>query len=276
MGFIYKLTFPSEKSYIGQTIRPIHERLKEHQLPSSNCVAVYNAIQKYGWENVKIDWYECPDEDLNFDEELLVEEMGTLAPGGYNLMEGGGSKGRPSEETKQKMSEALSSEKNPMYGKTGEKHHMFGNTLSDEHKQKISEAQSGEKNPMFGKEHAEISKQKMSEAKSGEKNPMFGKEHTEKTKQKMSEAKSGEKNHMFGKEHTDESKKKISKALSGEKHHASKRVYQYTLDGTYVDSYGSSEEAARALGKTNGSNISMCARGKRKDAYGFKWSRELL
>ena len=106
MGFIYRLTFPSKKSYIGQTIRDIHKRLEEHQYASSSCVAVYNAIQKYGWENVKIDWYECPDEDLNFDENLLVEEMGTLAPGGYNLMEGGGSKGRPSEETKQKMSEA--------------------------------------------------------------------------------------------------------------------------------------------------------------------------
>ncbi|AGE52917.1 GIY-YIG catalytic domain-containing endonuclease [Paramecium bursaria Chlorella virus CZ-2] len=218
MGFIYMLTFPSEKSYIGQSIRDIHKRLEEHQLPRSKCVAVYNAIQKYGWENVKIDWYECPDEDLNFDENLLVEEMGTLAPGGYNLMEGGGSKGRPSEESKQKMSDAQS----------GEKHHMFG------------------------------------------------KEHTEKSKQKMSGAKSGEKCYMFGKEHTEETKKKQSEANSGEKNSTSKKVYKYTLDGTYVDSYASGGEAARALGKTYGTWISACARGDRKDAYGFKWTRELL
>ncbi|AGE49907.1 GIY-YIG catalytic domain-containing endonuclease [Paramecium bursaria Chlorella virus Can18-4] len=231
MGFIYKLTFPSDKSYIGQTIRPIEERLKEHQYASSNCVAVSRAIQKYGWENVKIDWYECPDEDLNFDEELLVEEMGTLAPGGYNLREGGGATGKPSEESKQKISEALS----------GEKAYWYGKTLSDEHKKKLSDAN-------------------------------LGKKHTEESKQKMSDAKSGEKNHFYGKEHTGETKQKMKEAKTGEKNHNSKRVYQYKLDGTYVDSYDSGGEAARALGKTDGSLISKCARGKQPSAYGFKWS----
>ena len=37
MGFIYMLTSPSGKSYIGQTIRPIGKRLTEHQLQSSKC-----------------------------------------------------------------------------------------------------------------------------------------------------------------------------------------------------------------------------------------------
>ena len=118
MGFIYMLTFPSEKSYIGQTIRDIHKRLEEHQWPNSKCVAVYNAIKKYGWEKVKIDWYEVPNEDLNKHEELMVEVLGTLSPGGYNLREGGGSKGRPSEETKEKISESMTGEKNHMFEKT--------------------------------------------------------------------------------------------------------------------------------------------------------------
>jgi len=240
MGFIYRLTFPSKKSYIGQTIRDIHKRLEEHQLPSSNCVAVYNAIQKYGWEKVEKEWYEVPDEDLNFYEEMLVALLGTLSPDGYNLMEGGGSKGRPSEETKQKMKEA----------KTGEKNHNFGKTPSEE------------------------SKKKMKEAKTGEKNPMFGKTLSVETKQKMKEAQTGEKNHMFGEEHTEETKQKISESMTGEKNHASKRVYQYTLDGMYVDSFGSIEKAAQSLRKTNTSGISRCANPncKRKSAYGFKWS----
>ncbi|ABT13665.1 hypothetical protein MT325_M111R [Paramecium bursaria chlorella virus MT325] len=235
MGFIYRLTFPSKKSYIGQTIRDIHKRLEEHQLSSSNCVAVYNAIKKYGWEKVEKEWYEVPDEDLNFYEEMLVALLGTLSPGGYNLKEGGGN-GRPSEETKQKMKEAQTGEKNHMYGKTGEKH------------------------PLYGKEHTEEIKQKQREAKTGEKNPMYGK--------------TGEKNPMYGKEHTKESKEKMSKAQIGEKNHASKRVYQYTLDGMYVDSFGSIEKAAQSLGKTNTSGISRCANPncKRKSAYGFKWS----
>jgi len=189
MGFIYKLTFPSEKSYIGQTICDIHKRLEKHQYASSGCVAVRNAIQKYGWEKVEKEWYEVPDEDLNFYEEMLVALLGTLSPGGYNLKEGGGN-GKPSEESRQKMSEA----------KTGEKH------------------------------------------------PMYGKEHTEETKKKMSDA-------HTGKEHTN-----------------SKKVYQYKLDGTYVNEFYSSGEAARALEKNNGSKIRSCACGDRKTAYGFKWS----
>ena len=112
MGFIYKLTHKeSGKAYIGQTLRDIHERLKERQLSSSGCRAISGAIQKHGWENFGKEWYEVPDEDLNKHEEMLVALFGTLSPGGYNLVEGGGSTGRPSEETKQKMSEAHSGEK---------------------------------------------------------------------------------------------------------------------------------------------------------------------
>ena len=116
----------------------------------------------------------------------------------------------------------------------------------------------------------------MKEAKTGEKCYMFGKEHTEESKQKMKEVKTGEKNPMFGKEHTTDAKQKISKAQTGEKNHASKKVYQYTIDGIYVDDFGSCGEAARSLGKTDGSSISKCAHDKLKSAYGFKWSHEKL
>lgn len=125
MGFIYMLTSPSGKSYIGQTIRPIEERLRQHQFPSSKCVAILRAIQKYGWDNFEKHWYEVPDEYLNDHEELMVEVLGTLSPDGYNLKEGGGN-GKPSEEVRKKISEA----------QKGENHHFYGQTLSDEHKQK--------------------------------------------------------------------------------------------------------------------------------------------
>ena len=271
MGFVYKLTLKKEsrKAYIGQTIRDIHERLKEHQLPSSGCRAISAAIQKHGWENFDKEWYEVPDKDLNFYEEMLVALLGTLAPGGYNLMEGGGSTGKRSEETKQKMSEAMTGEKNPMYGKTGEKAFWYGKGHTEETRKKMSEAQSGEKHPMFGKEHAEESRQKMSEAHSG---MML----SEETKQKISKAQTDEKNSMFGKAHTEETKQKMSEAQIGEKNHNSMKVYQYTIDGTFIDSYASCGEAARALGKTYGASIGKCARGKQPTAYGFKWSQEKL
>ena len=130
-----------------------------------------------------------------------------------------------------------------------------GKTHTEEAKQKMSEAQKG-------KMRTEDHKQKLREAN-------LGKTHTEKTKKKMRET-------HTGKEHTEETKKKMSEAKTGEKNKTSKCVYQYTIDGTYVDSYGSSGEAARALGKTDGSSISMCARESCKSAYGFKWVGEKL
>lgn len=100
MGFIYMLTSPSGKSYIGQTIRTIEERFKEHQ-KDTRCVYIHKAIKRHGWENFEKDWYECPDEDLNFDEPFLIETMNTLSPNGYNLTEGGEG-GKPSKETLKK------------------------------------------------------------------------------------------------------------------------------------------------------------------------------
>lgn len=53
-----------------------------------------------------------------------------------------------------------------------------------------------------------------------------------------------------------------------------KRISQYTLDGRYIASYGSSEEAARAIGfPRNGGNIRTCARGEKgiKQSLGYIW-----
>jgi hypothetical protein len=57
-----------------------------------------------------------------------------------------------------------------------------------------------------------------------------------------------------------------------------KIVNQYSLDGEYIQSFPSAKAAATALGKitttSNGasSHISSVCRGKRKSAYGYKWS----
>lgn len=117
MGYIYTIKNKiNGKIYIGQTTNSIEKRFKQHQQTSSKCVAIYNAIKFHGWENFEKDWYECPDEDLNFDEELLVREMGTLAPYGYNLKEGGGN-GKLSEETKKRLAKLNSARRAICLGK---------------------------------------------------------------------------------------------------------------------------------------------------------------
>ena len=162
------ITSPKGKSYIGQTIRSISERFKEHQKDNSKCVAIYGAIKKYGWENFEKEWYECPDKDLNDHEELMIEVLGTLAPDGYNLKEGGDN-GKLSDETKQKIGDA-----------------HRGKYVSVETRQKQREAQLGKEGYMRGKTHTEETKRKMSEAH-------LGITRSEETRRKIGDASRGEK-----------------------------------------------------------------------------------
>lgn len=107
MGFIYKITSPSKKMYVGQTKKKVpQERWKEHCKPSSKkCVALKRAIDKYGAENMTFEEVEeCADELLNDREQHWIRELDTLAPKGYNLRSGGGVGETVSEETKEKIS----------------------------------------------------------------------------------------------------------------------------------------------------------------------------
>lgn len=51
----------------------------------------------------------------------------------------------------------------------------------------------------------------------------------------------------------------------------SKRVYQYTKDGSFVRSYASTREVQRRTGIPH-SNICACCLGKYKTMYGYRWS----
>lgn len=48
-------------------------------------------------------------------------------------------------------------------------------------------------------------------------------------------------------------------------------VLQYDLKGNFIREYRSAEEAARAVGVSDGSNISRCCRGKHRSIGGFQW-----
>lgn len=115
---------------------------------------------------------------------------------------------------------------------------------------------------------SEETKKKISKA-------LQGKTKSEETKTKMSEAQLGEKSYWYGKTKSEETKKKMSEARLGDKNPNAKKVYQYTLDGKYINSFGSCGEAGSSIGKSKGSgNIATCARGEQKKAYDFRWSYE--
>lgn len=172
--------------------------------------------------------------------ELEQFYIDTLKPK-YNINPLAGSRlgSRHSPDTLTKISEALSGNNHPMYGKT-----HSSDTLA-----KMSEAQKsvdrrGENHPMFGRTHSAETKALMSEAKKGEDNPMFGKTgenhhffgqtHSEDTLAKIS----GKNNHFFfGKTHTPETIAKISVAQGT-------AIYVYGSDGSLVNTFSSARNAA--------------------------------
>jgi len=103
-----------------------------------------------------------------------------------NLTNGGeGASGAVrSAEAKKRYSESKTGEKNPNYGRTGEKSHMFGVPKTEEWKKAHSER-------MSGRTHTEEQKKARSERMSGENNPNYGVPHTEEWKKAQSKRMSG-------------------------------------------------------------------------------------
>jgi len=120
MGFIYKITSPSGKVYVGQTIQRFEARMKSHRSKGSRCTAVRNAIKKYGDDKMVWDIIEeVPNELLDEREIFWIKELNCLSPNGYNLMSGGNVNREVSQFTKDNMSLAARSyafEKNGYVG----------------------------------------------------------------------------------------------------------------------------------------------------------------
>ena len=103
---IYILTSPSGKQYVGKD-SDLPSRVRDHLRGNSpRCPAIHDAIQKYGHEAFSVEIIRYPrisEDALNAVERWKIRHLHTLAPSGYNLVEGGEG-GNPSEETRQKMS----------------------------------------------------------------------------------------------------------------------------------------------------------------------------
>ena len=88
-GLIYKLDFPSGKSYIGLTTQALKSRLASHLSRSSKCPQVKKAIAKYGWSNVVVTvLVELPAHLLPEYEKKFIDIYDTYRRG-YNATPGG-------------------------------------------------------------------------------------------------------------------------------------------------------------------------------------------
>ena len=88
MGYIYILTAPNGKSYVGQTRRHPEKRLQEHA-KFGGARVIHHAINKYGVDNFDVDWIEVPDDELDAYEVKIIAKLDSMVPNGYNLTSGG-------------------------------------------------------------------------------------------------------------------------------------------------------------------------------------------
>lgn len=148
---IYKITNQvNNKIYIGQTVQPLHERLRRHASKYSMCRKLHNSIQKHGINNFIIEEIDTTDTQEKVDEleKFYIKTLNTIEAG-YNLKEGGAN-GLLSDETKEKISESLQ-----------------GHIVSEDTKQKLSLQNTGSNNPNYGLKRSDETKSKTSGALKG-------------------------------------------------------------------------------------------------------------
>lgn len=135
MTGIYKITSPSGKIYIGQSIDILKRKKNYSNKTCRGQVRLYRSIQKYGYKNHKFEVIEeCDMDQLNEREILWQEFYKSTSNKGLNclLVKTSTKKAVFSKETRLKMSESRK-----------------GKKFSEEHKIKISMSQKGR---VFSKE----------------------------------------------------------------------------------------------------------------------------
>jgi group I intron endonuclease len=173
MAYLYSLTAPNGKAYLGITNISAEQRWNRHAASARNnsSLAIHRAIRKYGWENFKKEI--LVQASFAYVKELEIKAIAifnTFTPFGYNLTKGGD-------------------------GVLGT-NYFLGKKHTPETIAKMQLAQKGHLGPMNGKHHTATTKKKIAEAQTGEKAYWFGKKLSEETKQKMSAARKG-KLHTF-------------------------------------------------------------------------------
>lgn len=88
--FVYLITNKKNgKRYVGQTVRTVEQRFKEHC--KGDITPIDKAIQNYGAENFTVETIQkCSTiEELNSAEKFWIKKLNSQIPNGYNVKAGG-------------------------------------------------------------------------------------------------------------------------------------------------------------------------------------------
>ena len=188
-GLIYRAYDSEGKSYVGQTVKGLDARRKEHERSIANPKILFHKVLKekgidaFKWEILEDN---IPEEQL-LKREIYWAKYFDSRENGYN------GKGRISCFPRRDKRKPLSEETKEKLRKANlGKHH------SEETCKKISESNKGKPSPMKGKP-----------------SPLKGRHFSEEHKRKLSESMKGKSPGNKGVPMTEEQRKKLSKAITG-------------------------------------------------------------
>lgn len=166
--YLYKHTFPNNKVYIGITHLDPKLRWKKDGKGYTKQNLMWNAIKKYGWNNVKHEvLFHCNNKNkIEQLERKYITEIyhSNKIEHGYNVENGGNYKGRDSKSSIQKRANKLRGQKRSLEQRIKISEAHKGIRCTESQKKKMSEIMCkkylGVNNPMYGKkltkEHKEI------------------------------------------------------------------------------------------------------------------------
>ena len=174
---IYKITSPTKKIYIGQSVN-IEKRIEKYK--GAHCKSqpiLYSSLKKYGWINHKLEILcICEIFELNEKERYYQDLFSAMSANGLNcrLTTTKDKSGLSSEQTKAKQRISM---KGLLLGRKQSREqiekrikNLTGKKRTTEQKKHFSKVKTGVLNPMFGRKIKESSKQLQREKLSGELN----------------------------------------------------------------------------------------------------------
>jgi group I intron endonuclease len=229
---IYKITSPSNKIYIGQSLNIKKRYSKYKNLDCGSQKHLYNSFKKYGFNNHKFEILsQCLPNQLNETEKYYTDLFQTFnTKNGLNLRDGGGSQGKMSKESIEKMRAASIGKKHSLETRKKMSLSSIGKSKTKEHALNISKSKKGRicsekelqrlKTMNIGKSLPQKTRDKISLALKGRmpknieilKKSSFGKTITEETRQRLRDSHKGQIPWNKGKKCTDELKEKYSLA----------------------------------------------------------------
>lgn len=167
--YLYLHKFPNNKYYIGITHLNPEKRWKKDGSGYKTQKIMWNAIQKYGWNNIKHEIIKesTSKEEIEQQERYYITEVyhSNNIKFGYNIENGGNYAGKASVFTIEKRIKKLKGKKRSkeQIKRISDAHK--GIRLKEETKQKLSKIMSkkyiGKNNPMYGKQLTKEHKEKL-------------------------------------------------------------------------------------------------------------------